>query len=65
MDDDSDLRSKANLLAVLRRAGVPPDTIQALDAALDDPVDVERDAGLLMRYGITRDRLVESMGGSP
>ena len=53
------------LLYVLRRSGVPEQTVQALDAALDDPVDVTRDANLFLRYGITLDSLIDSMGGSP
>ena len=45
--DERDLRSKAEVLAVLRRAGTPDETLQALDAALDDPVDLRRDGNLL------------------
>ena len=58
------LKRKAEVLAVLRRAGVPEQTIKELDAALDDPVDVDREANLLARYGLTLDRLVDRMGGS-
>jgi len=50
---------------VLRRTGVPQETIKALDAVLDDPVDVDRDANLLASYGITRGHLTDRMGGSP
>jgi hypothetical protein len=60
-----DLRSKAEVLAVLRRAGVSEQTIDELDARLPDPVDVRRDAGVLLRYGITVDRITDRMGGSP
>ena len=59
------IRSKADVLAVLRRAGIPEETVQALDAALDDPVDLRRDGNLLASYGITLDSLVDAMGGSP
>ena len=65
MSEERDLRTKAEVLAVLRRSGVPEETVQALDAALDDPVDVTRDANLFLRYGITLDSLIDSMGGSP
>jgi hypothetical protein len=65
MEDARSLRTKAELLAVLRRAGTPEETIQALDAVLDDPVDLERDRSLLAHYGITRGRLTDAMGGSP
>jgi hypothetical protein len=59
------VRSKADVFAVLRRAGEPEQTIDALDALLDDPVDLQRDADVLARHGITLDRLVDRMGGSP
>lgn len=65
MSDDRDLRSKPEVLAVLRSAGVPEDTVQALNAALKDPVDLRRDGSLLTRYGITLDGLIDRMGGSP
>jgi hypothetical protein len=60
-----DLRSKASVLALLRRAGVSERTVEAMDAALDDPVDLHRDAGLFFRYGVTVAQLVDRMGGSP
>jgi hypothetical protein len=62
---ERDLRQKADVLEVLRRAGVPEETIRALDAALDDPVDVQRDANLLARHGVTLGLLTDRMGGSP
>jgi hypothetical protein len=65
MSDERDLRPKAGVLAVLHRAAIPEDTVQALSAALEDPVDLRRDGNLLASYGITRDSLVDRMGGSP
>jgi hypothetical protein len=65
MSDQSDLRSKAHVIALLRRIGVPEETVTALDAVLDDPVDLVRDANLLASYGLTRDNLIDRMGGSP
>ena len=65
MSGERHLRSKAEVLAVLRRAGVPEATVEALDAQLLDPVDVDRDANLLLRYGLTVDFLIDRMGGSP
>ena len=62
---ERDLRRKADVLEVLRRAGVPEETIRALDAELEDPVDVQRDANLLARHGVTLGLLVDRMGGSP
>jgi hypothetical protein len=60
-----DLRDKQDLLATLRRLGVGEETIRALDAELDDPADVEQAANVAARYGITLDRLIDRMGGSP
>ena len=65
MSNKRDWRPKLGVLAVLHRAGIPEDTVQALNAALEDPVDLRRDGNLLARYGITRDSLVDRMGGSP
>ena len=65
MSGERHLRSKAEVLAVLRRAGVSEATVEALDAELVDPVDVDRDANLFLRYGLTIDVLIDRMGGSP
>lgn len=65
MTDERDLRPKPVVLALLRRTGVPEETVQALDAALEDPVDLRRDGDLLARYGITPEVLIDRMGGSP
>jgi hypothetical protein len=65
MSDKRDLRPKAGVLTVLRRTGVSERTVQALNAALEDPVDLRRDGNLLLRHGITLDRLIDHMGGSP
>ena len=65
MSDERDLRPKSEVLAVLHRAGIAEHTLQALNAALEDPVDLQRDGNLLARYGITRDSLIDRMGGSP
>ena len=58
------LRSKSELIRVLRRAGIAPETIDALERELEDPVDLNRDGHLLAAHGITRDRLMERFGGS-
>jgi hypothetical protein len=65
MSDTPDLRSKADVLAVLRRAGIPETTVQRLKAVLKDPVDLRRDENLLAEFGVTRDELIDRMGGSP
>ena len=56
---------KAEAIAVLKRAGFPPEAIDEITSQLSDPVDVDRDSSLLLRYGITRDELADRMGGSP
>ena len=57
--------AKADGIAMVRRAGFPEETIQALESELDDPIDTERDAVILLRHGVTIDRLIDRMGGSP
>jgi hypothetical protein len=61
------LKPKAEVIATLRRAEMPEATIEALEAELEDPVDLDldRDLGVLVRYGITRSRLEDELGGSP
>jgi hypothetical protein len=56
---------KAELTRVLERADLPDDLIAEVTGELPDLVDFDRDAAVLDRYGLTRDRLVDMMGGSP
>jgi hypothetical protein len=65
MVDEPNVRRKAEILAVLRRAGYSEQTVAALDADLPDPVDVDRDANVFLRHGITLDSVIDRMGGSP
>ena len=58
-------RAKYDVIATLRRAGVGQETLQALERELPDPVDINRDGGLLHAHGITRDQLIDWAGGSP
>jgi hypothetical protein len=55
---------KQEFLHVLRRAGIPQETIKEADDQLHDPVDPVRDGIFLVRHGIDRDQLVSLMGGS-
>ncbi len=50
---------------VLHRAGYEAATIAEALAQLPDPIELNRDATALERYGITRDRLIDALGGSP
>ena len=63
--DGGELRSKEDVLSMLRRARVPDETIQALDDELGDPVDPERDGSLFLRHGLTLGALMDRMGASP
>jgi hypothetical protein len=54
---------KTEVLRVLRAAGLA-DTAERVAAALPDPVDLDRDRPLLERHGVSRDVLVDRMGGS-
>jgi hypothetical protein len=57
--------SKAEAARVLRRVGLDDQRLSALLDELPDPIDFDRDAPILVRHGITRDRLNDLMGGSP
>jgi hypothetical protein len=56
--------SRQDVVDVLRAAGLP-EVAEEVGRSLPDPVDVERAAQLLYRYGITKDVLISRMGGSP
>ena len=49
---------------MLRRAGFPELAEEAL-RVLPDPVDLDSAAEVLESYGVTRDELIDRMGGSP
>lgn len=57
--------SKANAIAVLRRAKVDEAVINEVMSKLPDPIDIDRDGSILIQYGLTRDSLLGRMGGSP
>jgi hypothetical protein len=56
---------KDELTRVLKRAGVPHALLKEALDQLPDPVDFDRDAAVLDRYGFTRTRVTDMMGGSP
>jgi hypothetical protein len=62
---DHHYRSKAELLQVLRRIGIPVETIAELDAQLPEVVDIDEAGTLLQTYGLTRDEAMSRLGGSP
>jgi hypothetical protein len=49
---------------MLRRVGLPELAEEAL-RVLPDPVDLDFAARVLQAYGITKDELIDRMGGSP
>jgi hypothetical protein len=62
---DTQIRSKAEVLRVLARAGLSKESIAEIAAQLPDPVDLNEAAQLLQTYGLTRDSVMSRLGGSP
>jgi hypothetical protein len=65
VSDEIRLMSKADGTVLLHMAGFSPERIAAAFAELPDPIDLDRDEAILARYGITRNQLMDSRGGSP
>ena len=57
--------SKTHAAEILERAGIPEPTIKKVLEELPDPIDVDRDGAVLLRYGVTRDELMSRLGASP
>jgi hypothetical protein len=57
---------KQHVLAALARVG-RADLIEKAKRDLPDPIDTDRDIDQerLAQYGLTRDQLIDRMGGSP
>jgi hypothetical protein len=55
--------ARAEVVAILRRAGLPQ-LVQAAERELGDPVDRTELARWATRHGLTMDTLVSRMGGS-
>jgi hypothetical protein len=56
---------KENVLAVLRHAGVPEETLDEIERTLPDRVDAITIGNLLGPFGITHDFIFSRMGASP
>jgi len=56
---------KAEVTRVLQRAGLSQGLIDELVRELPDEVDLDRDAAVFDRHGLTHARLTDMMGGSP
>jgi hypothetical protein len=57
--------SREEMERVLRRTGFTPERIDEISAQLPDPIDLERDKGILYRLGLSRELLMDLLGGSP
>jgi hypothetical protein len=62
---DSGLRSHQEIARVMRRAGYSGEVISEVLSQLPDPTDLERDQQILARYGLSSERLMDRLGGSP
>jgi hypothetical protein len=62
---DSGLRSHEEVARVMRRAGYSDEVISEVLGQLADPIDLERDQDILIRYGLSSERLMDRLGGSP
>jgi hypothetical protein len=58
-------RSHEEFARVLRRAGYPDEFIREILSQLADPIDLQRDGDALARHGLSPERLMDWMGGSP
>lgn len=59
------LTSHAAAKQMLRKAGYPQDLLDKVLRDLPDPIDSDRGAEALAKYGITGDALTDRMGGGP
>jgi uncharacterized membrane protein (DUF2068 family) len=56
--------SRDHVLDILRHANLTPEQEQSI-LALSYPADLERVLAMFARYGVTPDRLISQLGGSP
>lgn len=59
------LISHAQARRILRRAGYSQERIDDVLRQLPDPIDPQRDADAVFKLGVSRDTLMDRMGGSP
>jgi hypothetical protein len=62
---DTGLRARQEFARVLRRAGYPDEFCNEVLSQLGDPIDLRRDQRILARYGLSPERLMDRLGGSP
>jgi hypothetical protein len=56
---------RAEFARVLRRAGYSATQAESILRGLPDPIDFDRDCERLFRRGVSLNRLIDAMGGSP
>jgi hypothetical protein len=62
---DRRLLTQAEARRVLRRVGHADEFINEVLRELPDPIDLDREQVVLESRGLTRESLVDRMGGSP
>jgi hypothetical protein len=58
-------RTKAEVLATMRRVGAPEEARQEVEAQFGEHIDPNDLFSLLLRHGITIDWAISKIGGSP
>ena len=58
-------RSHEEFARALRRAGYADEFISDILTQLPDPIDLQRDEQILLRFGLSPERLMDRLGGSP
>jgi hypothetical protein len=62
---DSGLRSHKEMARVMRRVGYSDEFIGEVLSQLPNPINLRRDQQILGRYGLSSERLMDRLGGSP
>jgi hypothetical protein len=62
---DRRLVTQAEARPVLRRVGYSDEFINEVFRQLSDPIDLDREHVVLESYGLTRENLLDRLGGSP
>jgi hypothetical protein len=62
---DRRLLTQAEAKRVLLRVGYTDEFINEVLRKLPDPIDLDREQVVLESYGVTRENLLDRLGGSP
>lgn len=63
--DDHTQKTRQDVLAIMRRIYGPGVDTSEAELALPDPVDIDRDAAILARFGLTPSQLANAIGEAP